>query len=140
MRNTGPDIKVSINVSPQHLQSQDFINYISDPETLGQVNPANIMFEITEEMLIDNIEYALMVVKDIKKLGFQISLDDFGSGYSSLSYFSRLIFDEVRIDRSFIDQITTDSKAFTGHPNHRFPQGCVRLQRGCRRRGNAGAV
>ena len=106
----GPDIKVSINVSPQHLQSQDLISYISDPDNLGQAKPENIMFEITEEMLIDNIDYALTVVKDIKKLGFQISLDDFGSGYSSLSYLSRLIFDEVKIDRSFIDQITTDSR------------------------------
>ena len=50
------------------------------------------------------------MTKDIKQLGYQISLDDFGSGYSSLSYLSRLLFDEVKLDKSFIDRLTTDVK------------------------------
>ena len=104
------DLKVSVNVSPQHLLSQDFINYISGESVLRQIKPENFIFEITEETLLDNIEYALTVIRDIKRLGYQISLDDFGSGYSSLGYLSRLSFDEVKIDKSFIDQLTTDAK------------------------------
>ena len=106
----GEGIRVSVNVSPQHLLSQDFINLISGADILGQIKPENIIFEITEETLLDNIEYALTVIKDIRQLGYQISLDDFGSGYSSLGYLARLLFDEVKIDKSFIDQLTTDAK------------------------------
>ncbi len=104
------DIMVSINVSPQHLLSPDFISLISDKSILERIKPESIIFEITEETLIDNIEYTLTIIKDIKQLGYRISLDDFGSGYSSLAYLSRLLFDELKIDKSFIDQVVTDEK------------------------------
>ncbi len=104
------DIKVSINISPKYLLSQDFINYIANEIDLNKVRPENIVFEITEETFIDNIDNAVAVIRDIKEYGFKVSLDDFGSGYSSLRYLARLDFDEVKIDKSFIDQIMTDPK------------------------------
>lgn len=104
------DLKISINISPQYLLSQDFISYILRAIDARKINPENIIFEITEEILIENIENAVSVLKELKKYGFKISLDDFGSGYSSLNYLSRLIFDEVKIDKSFIDHIANDPK------------------------------
>lgn len=105
-----PDIKISINISPKYLLSQDFVNFIANDIDFNKVRAENIVFEITEETFIDNIDNAAAVITDIRKYGFKISLDDFGSGYSSLLYLSRIHFDEVKIDKSFIDQIATDPK------------------------------
>lgn len=106
----GKDISVSINISPVHLSSPLFVDNIIKIVNAYEVPPNRIIFEVTEEALIDNVEMAIGVIKELRNLGFKISLDDFGTGFSSLNYLSRLEVDELKIDRSFVKQLDHESK------------------------------
>jgi len=107
------DISVSINISPTHLASPDFKEFVIEETLKRTINPRNITLEITEDSLIENIDTIAEVLFELRSLGFKISLDDFGTGYSSLSYLSKLGFDELKIDRSFIQQLNDDQKTGT---------------------------
>jgi len=106
----GESISVSINISPVHLSSPLFVKNIITIVNEYKVEPDKIIFEVTEEALIDNVEMALGVIKELRNFGFKISLDDFGTGFSSLNYLSRLEVDELKIDRSFVTQLDHESK------------------------------
>ena len=69
-----------------------------------------IVFEVTETMFFDNVEYMIERVNQIKQLGYKVSLDDFGSGYSSLSMVSKLPVDEIKFDRSFVQNSIDSTK------------------------------
>jgi Amt family ammonium transporter len=73
--------------------------------------PSQLEIEITENVLIDDDERALSVLRSLKKLGCRIALDDFGTGYSSLGYLSRFPFDCIKIDRSFVQAMHTEDNA-----------------------------
>lgn len=105
------DINISINISPTYISSQGFFEFITSEVKKHGISPEKIVLEITEEILIDNMGSAIQIINELKDFGFKISLDDFGTGYTSLSYLSRLSFDELKIDKSFVDQLTTDSKS-----------------------------
>ncbi len=106
----GDGVEVAINISPQFLSSVGFVEFTVSAVKQRKISPQNIVFEITEEVLIENVNSAISVINELKSHGFKIALDDFGTGYSSLNYLSRLEFDEVKIDKSFIDRITFDNK------------------------------
>lgn len=105
------DIMVSINISPTYISSQGFFESITSESKKYGISPEKIILEITEETLIDNMGSAIQIINELKDFGFKISLDDFGTGYTSLSYLSRLSFDELKVDKSFVDQLSTDSKS-----------------------------
>lgn len=107
------DITVAINISPTHLASPEFKEHVIEEVQKRQINPQNITLEITEDSLIENLDTVADVLFELREFGFKISLDDFGTGYSSLSYLSRLGFDELKIDRSFIQQLNEDMKTGT---------------------------
>ena len=73
------------------------------------IDPSLIELEITETLQLEDVETSIMMLQDIKNLGFKISIDDFGTGYSSLSYLKRLPFDVIKIDREFIKDMHLDS-------------------------------
>lgn len=104
------NIKLAINISARQFQYIDFLPFLQNEVQRLQINTANIELEITESMM-QNIEKAKIELENIKKLGFQISIDDFGKGYSSLSYLKSLPIDTIKIDKSFIDDIN--------HPKHK---------------------
>ena len=107
------EITVSINISPTHLASPDFSDYVIEETAKRHIHPKFITFEITEDSLIENIDVVAEVLFRLRDHGFKISLDDFGTGYSSLSYLSHLGFDELKIDRSFIQKLNEDEKTGT---------------------------
>jgi len=72
------------------------------------INPRLLKLEITESMLVDNVEHTIQIMAAIKKIGVQFSLDDFGTGYSSLQYLKRLPLDQLKIDKSFVHDLTVD--------------------------------
>lgn len=98
---------ISVNLSPIQLKQPDVIFNIKKLLEVYNLNPIFIEIEITEGVMIDNMEDAISKLKQLKDIGFRISLDDFGTGYSSLSYLQMLPLDTLKIDKSFINDITS---------------------------------
>jgi len=103
-----PDIAVSVNLSPVQFRSDDLYDVVMD--ALGQAGLAEsgLELEVTESMLMDDPKKTAGVLERIKGAGIHISIDDFGTGYSSLSYLKRFPIDALKIDRSFVMNVTTD--------------------------------
>jgi diguanylate cyclase (GGDEF)-like protein/PAS domain S-box-containing protein len=97
--------RISINVSPVSLKNEDFMKDFSNAILKSSIPPECIELEITEQAIMDNLDEVALKLAEIKKLGVKISLDDFGSGYSSLSYFRHLPIDKIKIDRVFLSDI-----------------------------------
>lgn len=97
--------RISINISPCQLKDQKFMDYAGKLIERHSIKKHNIIVEITENTFIDSFETAIENVLKLKQLGFEIALDDFGKGYSSLSYLKRLPIDILKIDKLFIDDI-----------------------------------
>jgi diguanylate cyclase (GGDEF)-like protein/PAS domain S-box-containing protein len=97
-----PVVRVAVNVSPLQLRDRHFIDDIeqaigTDPETAK-----GLELEITESMIMEDVEYSIAVLRKIRSMGVTIAIDDFGTGFSSLSYLSKLPLDTLKIDRSFV--------------------------------------
>jgi diguanylate cyclase (GGDEF)-like protein len=103
------NIAVSVNISAGQLRQPDFVeNVLRTLEATG-ANPQNLELELTESMLVDDVEDIIIKMTELKSHGLRFSLDDFGTGYSSLSYLKRLPLDQLKIDRSFVRDILSDS-------------------------------
>lgn len=98
--------RVAVNISPEHFYAPSFVEDLLCLVSSYEVSPKNLIIEITENTGLVDIEKAINIMKELKKYGFAISVDDFGVGYSSLSYLQKLPFDELKIDRSFTNKIT----------------------------------
>ncbi len=103
-----PFHNLAINVSPRQFHQADFTTYIKRIIAEAGANPAYLTLELTEGVLINNLADTIKKMEALKKLGVRFSIDDFGTGYSSLSYLKRLPLDEIKIDRSFVRDVTTD--------------------------------
>lgn len=97
--------QISINVSALQLSDENFAGNIVAFAEEYSVDSTMIMLEITESGILANIEQAILMLNQLRELGFKIALDDFGTGYSSLSYLKELPLDEIKIDKSFVDEI-----------------------------------
>jgi diguanylate cyclase (GGDEF)-like protein len=102
-----PDhIKIAVNVSPIQFRSQTLALKVAAALAASGLSADRLELEITEAVLIRDDEAALAMLHELRRLGVRIALDDFGTGYSSLSYLQRFPFDKIKIDRSFIKDIT----------------------------------
>ncbi|NNF97520.1 MAG: EAL domain-containing protein, partial [Halobacteria archaeon] len=99
---------LAINVSPRQFREADFVLQIE--RVLGETgaDPNRLTLELTEGIFVENLEDTIQKMRALKRRGVRFSIDDFGTGYSSLAYLKRLPLDEIKIDRSFICDITTD--------------------------------
>ncbi|MBP9780248.1 EAL domain-containing protein, partial [Candidatus Gracilibacteria bacterium] len=97
--------RVAINLSIRHFQSSTLVADIMSILDEMQVSTQSIGFEITENMLIDDMESAANKIRELTNKGFEISIDDFGTKYSNLSYLRNLQFGKLKIDKSFIDNL-----------------------------------
>ncbi|WP_182199960.1 EAL domain-containing protein [Paraliobacillus salinarum] len=111
-RHQGNSIKASINISYAQLEEPTFISIVE--KILNETGcPANqIIFEITESMLMHDLSLSIRILQQIKELGIQVAVDDFGVGYSSLSYLKQFQLDYLKIDRAFITNIHEDNNDF----------------------------
>ncbi len=100
--------RISINVSLRQFERDDFEYFLEEVISNSKINPNLLRLEITESLLLKNSDRALEKIEYLKKLGLTISIDDFGTGYSSLAYLKKLKIDELKIDKSFIEDILTD--------------------------------
>ena len=98
---------ISVNVSPIQLLTEDFIDELEDLIIDYKVDPELLEIEITEGVMINNMGDAIEKLRKIKELGCRVSLDDFGTGYSSLSYLQMLPLNTLKIDKAFINDITS---------------------------------
>ena len=105
--------KVAINLSGRQFRDKELIKDISSILNETKVAAKYISLEITESMLIDNIEKGVETLKCLSEMGIHISIDDFGTGYSSLSYLKRFPINTLKIDRSFVHDIVTDKNDHT---------------------------
>lgn len=108
---TWPDhISVAVNVSAfQFKHSARLIEAVKDALLISGLSPDRLELEVTESLLIADQETTLEAIRTLRRLGVRFSLDDFGSGYSSLAYLARYPFSKVKIDRTFAEQLTSDS-------------------------------
>lgn len=100
-------LSMHVNLSARQLDQLDLLDSIRGILAETQLDPAGLKLEITETMVFNNVEYAASMLRQIKGLGIQLSMDDFGTGYASLSYLHQLPIDNLKIDRSFVETIDT---------------------------------
>jgi EAL domain-containing protein (putative c-di-GMP-specific phosphodiesterase class I) len=100
--------RISINISPHQFQQANFVPQLVNTVVTSEVDPSRLCLELTENLLILDIDDVAVKMRELKERGLKFSLDDFGTGYSSLSYLKQLPLDAIKIDRSFVRDITTD--------------------------------
>lgn len=101
-------LTVAVNISARQLREPDFVSRVLEALDGTGASPAKLKLELTESMLVDNVDSVVAKMIEIKANGIGLSLDDFGTGYSSLSYLKRLPLDQLKIDRSFVRDIVED--------------------------------
>ena len=106
---SGRRIGVAVNISPMQFMRPDFTHTITEVLALTQFPPELLELEITEGIFIRDLNLAVARIRELQRLGLSIALDDFGTGYSSLSYLQRMPIDAVKLDRSFVSDLTTDT-------------------------------
>jgi diguanylate cyclase (GGDEF)-like protein/PAS domain S-box-containing protein len=102
------DFYVSVNISAHQLLQTGFTDFVIDTIKKIGVSPKMIVIEITESVLMESLDFAIDKLKELKDNNMKIALDDFGCGYSSLTYLKMLPIDIVKIDKSFIDDIKSE--------------------------------
>ena len=107
----GAEVPVAINLFPSTLATPKLPERISRELSERGLSPSTLTIEITEDMVLDDIARTCAVLADLRGRGIQVAIDDFGSGYSALSYLRDLPVDQVKLDRSFIEPIAHDPRA-----------------------------
>jgi EAL domain-containing protein (putative c-di-GMP-specific phosphodiesterase class I) len=105
-----PHRVMSVNISAQQLARVEIVDEVRGALRASGLDPSCLMLEITESLLISDIDLAIDRLHALRELGVQIAIDDFGTGYSSLSYILQLPIDVLKIDKTFIDSVDRDDR------------------------------
>ena len=103
------DLRMAVNISARQFKDSDIAKVVLDAVIQTNIEPQHLEVEITESMLMEDTSINISALKELKEHGVHISIDDFGTGYSSLSYLKRFHINALKIDQSFIRDLTTDS-------------------------------
>jgi EAL domain-containing protein (putative c-di-GMP-specific phosphodiesterase class I) len=98
-------LRLAINVSARQFHQKNFVDSVRETLLRYRVDPDRLDLELTESLVLDNIDEAIDKMHALKSIGVRFSMDDFGTGYSSLSYLTRLPLDQLKIDQSFVHNI-----------------------------------
>jgi len=104
-----PDLKMAVNLSPRQFAQKDLVAKIAAVLQHSGLDPSLLEIEITESLMMADVEQAVTTLAALKRLGVHVSVDDFGTGYSSLAYLKRFPIDVLKIDRSFVRDIGNDA-------------------------------
>ena len=99
---------LAVNLSARQFKDRDFMEKVMNIIKETEIDPRQLELEITESMALDDLEYAIKTLKQLKEIGVSFALDDFGTGYSSLNYLKRLPVNQLKIDKSFMDRVLED--------------------------------
>ncbi|MBU2917955.1 EAL domain-containing protein [Psychrosphaera sp. F3M07] len=105
------NFRIAVNLSSKQFTNPDLFDEVIDALTEVELDPHYLELELTESCVIEELDTALLTMKKLKDLGIALSIDDFGTGYSSLSYLKQFPMDRLKIDRSFISEITSDKES-----------------------------
>ena len=103
-------VQVSVNLSAKQFNNPDIVSTVAEALAMASLPAAALTLEITESVLMEEVESTAQTLRALKDLGVGLSIDDFGTGYSSLSYLKRFPVDALKIDRSFVDGLGTDAE------------------------------
>lgn len=102
------NLTISVNVSAIQLHQSDLVGTVKRLVNETGIPPQHLMLEITETAVMENVDLAIRLLRQMKETGVQLAIDDFGTGYSSLSYLKKMPMDEVKIDRAFVQDMLED--------------------------------
>jgi diguanylate cyclase (GGDEF)-like protein/PAS domain S-box-containing protein len=103
------EMQLAVNVSARQFYQPDFVEQVRVALYMAGADPARLKIELTESVILDNINDAIAKMYQLKEIGVSFSMDDFGTGYSSLAYLTQLPLDQLKIDQSFVNNIGTKS-------------------------------
>jgi EAL domain-containing protein (putative c-di-GMP-specific phosphodiesterase class I) len=106
-----PNLYIAVNLSPMQVRDRKFVDLVAAVLAESKVPASRLVLEVTEGVLIDNPQTAKARLDDLRALGLKLALDDFGSGYSSLTYLQRLPFDKLKVDRGFVAALDHSANA-----------------------------
>ena len=106
-----PALTLAVNVSPVQFRDADLCASVDRIVRKTGLAPNFLELEVIESMLMHDVESAMLIMRELKQLGIRLAMDDFGTGYSSLSYLKRFPFDKLKIDISFVREVTTDPES-----------------------------
>jgi len=102
------DLTLALNVSAKQFVQPGFVGLVADAVRSHRIVPSRLKLELTESMVLHDLKSTVDKMHALKRLGVTLSMDDFGTGYSSLSYLRELPLDQIKIDQSFVQNITRD--------------------------------
>ena len=106
-----PFIRIAVNISPSHFRQPRFLDMVRSALVEHDLEPQYLEIELTETTVMDHADGSVAILEELSRLGVLVSIDDFGTGYSSMSYLRRFPIDKLKIDRSFIKDLTTHKDA-----------------------------
>jgi diguanylate cyclase (GGDEF)-like protein len=106
-----PFLRVAVNISPIHFRQSKFLEIVQAALRDHDLEPQYLEIELTETTVMDHAENSVNILEELSRMGVIVSIDDFGTGYSSMSYLRRFPIDKLKIDRSFINDMTTSADA-----------------------------
>jgi diguanylate cyclase len=106
-----PFLRIAVNISPIHFRQSKFLDIVRSALLDHDLEPQYLEIELTETTVMDHAENSVSILEELSRMGVIVSIDDFGTGYSSMSYLRRFPIDKLKIDRSFIHDMTTNSDA-----------------------------
>src|SRR5581483_8427772 len=104
-----PPIVVSVNVSARQFRQESLVQTVAEVLQSTRLEPRYLELELTESMVMHDAPQLVAMLDELKELGVKIAVDDFGTGYSSLSYLKRFPVDRLKVDRSFVEHMTTEA-------------------------------
>jgi diguanylate cyclase len=110
-RDGQPFLRIAVNISPIHFREPRFLDVVRSALSDHDLEPRYLEIELTETTVMDHAETSVHILEELSRLGVIVSIDDFGTGYSSMSYLRRFPVDKLKIDRSFINDLTTNPDA-----------------------------
>ncbi|WP_137929422.1 putative bifunctional diguanylate cyclase/phosphodiesterase [Mesorhizobium comanense] len=110
-RHLPDDCFVAVNISPVQFMTKDFVGIVRDTMRTTGIKPSRLELEVTETAMMQDRDRAAAILKELAEMGISVAVDDFGTGYSNLSYLIDFSFGKLKIDRSFVSRIDTDSSS-----------------------------